>query len=330
MVKKISRALFLIFLTAVGIFAQTPSVSPTPLMPIQVSSLPVGLETILSEAEKQTINFQESFKNLLATETKNFEDYDKNGNLKTQTSVESNFFVYQSTKDKNFSSELRNVTKVDGKLVPDSQARADQFLAELGKTSTAERELEKIQDEGSRYDKTLRINGLTLFQAIALDRDLRPNFDFKLLDTESYQGKEVYVVSYQQIKQSPLISINGKSSNDAKVKADFDVSLPGSLKKNDVFLRGKLWIDKQTYQLWREERQLVVQAATPIVAMETVLEYQPSEFGILVPKKVSLQSNAIKRASKGNDFTAMTDTKAVFDYSKFRKFDVDVQILDDK
>ena len=328
MLKKTSYALFLMALTVVGVSAQTPMPSPSSQMSAQVSATPVGLESILAEAEKQAVNYQETFKNLLATETKTFEEYDKNGNPKNQTTVESNFFVYQSAKNKNVSSELRNVTKTDGKLVPDSQTRADRFLAELGKTTTAEKELEKIQDEGSRYDKTLKINGLTLFEAISLDNGLRSSFDFKLLGSENYQGTEVYVLSYQQTKKSPLITINEKSSNDKRIRAGFDVSLPGSLKKNDVFLRGKLWIDKRTFQIWREERQLVVQTATPIVAMETVLEYQPSEFGILVPKKVSLLSNFIKKNS--NKFTAAKDTRVVFDYSKFRKFNVDVQILDDK
>ncbi len=329
MIKNTSFTLFLITITATGVFAQTPTASPSAQMSAQVSATPIQLETILSEAEKQAINYQEEFKNLLATETKTFEEYDKNGNLKNLMTVESNFFVYQSEKNKDLSSELRNVTKVDGKLVPDSQARADRFLAELGKTSTAEKELEKIQDEGSRYDKTLRINGLTLFEALSLDDSLRSYFDYKLVGLENLQGKEVYVVSYQQTKKSPFITINEKASNDKRVKAGFDVSLPGSLKKNDVFLRGKLWIDKQNFQIWREERQLAVQTTTPIVAMETILEYQPSEFGILVPKKISLQLNNIKKNSKENEFTAVKDTKVIYDYSKFRKFNVDVKILDD-
>jgi hypothetical protein len=325
--KRTSFALFLIVLITAGTFAQTPVSSPQ--SSTQFSPTPVGLETILSEAEKQAVNYQEEFKNLLATETKTFEEYDKNGNLENQMNVESNFFVYQSAKNKNLSSELRNVTKVDGKLVPDSQARADRFLAELGKTSTAEKELEKIQDEGSRYDKTLRINGLTLFEAISLDDALRSYFDFRLIGSENYQGREVYVISYQQTKKSPFITVNEKASSEKRIIAGFDVNIPGALKKNDVFLRGKLWIDKQNFQIWREERQLAVQTAIPIVAMETILEYQPSEFGILVPKKISLQTNIIKKKSKENEFTAVKDSKITYDYSKFRKFNVDVKILDD-
>lgn len=327
MKKKICCSVFIIAAGAAALFGQMPTGSPKMSTPVQVLTPSTDLNTILTESEKQAGNYQETFKNLLATETKTFEEYDKNGNLKDQTSVESNFFVYQSAKSKNAASELRNIIKVDGKLVPDSQTRAERFLAELGKSKTAEKELEQIQDEGSRYDKTLKIDGLTLFEAISLEPALRPFFDFKLDAIENYQGREVYVVSYRQTKKTPLISINGKKP-ETDIVAGFDVDLPGALKKTDVLLRGTLMIDRQNFQLWREERQLVVQTPTPIVAMQTTLEYQASEFNILLPKKITLENYAVKK-SKSDAYTAIKDTKVVYDYSKFRKFDVDVQILDD-
>ncbi len=322
MIKKIVYFGLFIALTAVCVFAQTPS--PT----VSSSPVSVSLETILAEAEKQTLNYREVFNNLLATETKTFEKYDKNGDLKNRTVVESNFFVYQSSKDEKTSSELRNVLKVDDKLVPDSQARADRFLGELQKTKTVENELEKIQEEGSRYDKTLRVSGLTLYEAIALSPNLRPFFDFKLVGLDNYQGGEVYVVSYQQTKKSPFITNHEKQSKDKGLKANFDASLPGSLKKNDVFLRGKLWIDAKTFQIRREERQLAVQTAEPLVTMETIFEYQPSEYGIFVPKQISLLENSIKKNSEDR-YGAVKNSRVTFDYSKFRKSEVDVQIIDD-
>ena len=329
MIKKFVYAAFLTVSVSLCVFAQTPSPMPTPQMLPQMSPTPVvSLETILTNAEKQTANYREIFRDLLALETKIFERFDKNGEAKDKTSIESNFFVYQSSKDGKTSSELRNVIKVDNELVPESQARADRFLAELEKTSTVERELEKIQDEGLRYDKTFKISGLTLFEAIALLDNLRPVFDFKLLGTEVYQSREVYVVSYQQTRKSQFITINEKKSKEKGIKADYDVSIPGSLKKTDVFLRGKLLIDAQTFQIWREERQLAVQTAVPIVAQETVFEYQPSEYEILVPKKIVFTENKIKKTD-GNEFSATKNTRVSFDYSKFRKTNVDVQIIDE-
>lgn len=316
--KKFFCTAFLITLFAVGIFAQTPTPTPT-----------ADLETILTEADKQTDFYQQTFKDLLATETKTFEKFDKNGELKDETAVESIFLVYQSVKDANKTVELRNVVKVDNKLVPDSQTRADKFLSELQKASTAEKELEKIEKESLRYDKTLRIIGFTLNQAIALSANLRPIFDFKLLGTENIQGNEVYVVSYQQTKKSPFILINKNAGDINEAYTEYDIDIPGALKKNDVFLRGKLWIDARTFQLWREERQLAIQTSEPLVAIETVLEYSPSEYEILVPQKITFTENKIKKISKTDDYGAAKNLQAAFDYSKFRKTNVEVNIIDE-
>lgn len=327
MLKKIVCFAVLIVSTAVSTFAQTPSPMPSAIP--QAAPEPVNLETILTEAEKQIAVYQETFKDLLATETKTFEEYDKNGDLDEETVVESNFLVYQSAKDASRAVELRNVLKVDGKLIPDSQARADRFLGELQKSKTLEKELEKIQDEGLRYDKTLRIVGYTLFEGIVLASNLRPAFDFKLVSTENLDGREVFVVSYQQVKKSPFITIDEKESKESGIKADFDVNLPGALKKNDKFLRGKLWLDAQTFQIRREERQVIVQSNNaPLVALETTFEYAPSEFGILVPKKIIFTDNRLRKVNKDN-FNAVKDAKVTFDYSKFKKTNVEVQIIDE-
>ncbi|MCY7375810.1 MAG: hypothetical protein LH472_07540 [Pyrinomonadaceae bacterium] len=330
--KKIIYTTILTAFAAVGIFAQqTPAPPPTPQNYPQPAPTPINLEKVLDEAERQIVVYQETFRDLLATETKTFEEFDKNGELDGETIIESIFLVYQSAKDDKVSSELRNVVKVNNKLVPDSQARADRFLAELQKTKTLEKELEKIQNEGLRYDKTLIIVGFTLFEGIVLADNLRPVFDFKLVSTENYQGSEVFVVSYQQTKKSPFITIDEKQSKDVGVNADFDINLPGALKKNEKFLRGKLWIDAKTFQIRREERQIIVQTnAAPLVAQETVFEYVPSEFGIQVPKKITFLDNNLKKISKDDNFSAVKDTKVTFDYSKFKKTNVEVQISDDE
>lgn len=331
MIKKIIYTTILTAFATVCTSAQTPKATPSIRPAPTVAPAPADLNTILREATKQITVYQETFKDLLATETKTFEDYNKDGELRDATVIESNFLVYQSAKDQNSISELRNVIKVDDELVPDGQARTERFLAELEKSATAEKELEKIEREGSRYDKTLRIYGFTLYEGIALSENLRSVFDFKLVGVENYQGSEVYVVSYQQTKKSPYITVNEKPLDAKGGNADFDADIPGALKKNNKFMRGKLFFDRNTFQLWREERELTVQtAAAPLVLIETVFEYAPSEFGILVPKKISLVENEIKKVSKSDEFTAVKNMTVNFDYSKFKKTNVEVQILDDE
>jgi hypothetical protein len=288
------------------------------------------LETILDEAQKQTEFYRETFRDLLAEETKVFTEYDKNGNVEKTTSVKSNFLVYQSGKNVSATAELRNVFEVNGKSVPNGQQRAERFLAELEKAETLEKELKKIQSEGSRYDKTWEIYGLTLNQAVTLSPKMRPYFDYKLLGTENLQGSEVYVVAYQQTKKSPYTIFNEKDDPTNRESISFNLDVPGALKKNDKFLRGKFWIDARTFQLWREEMELTVQTPEPVVLLSTVFEYQPSEYEILIPRKITVVSNELKREKGGERYLAFKDSTVDLNYSRFRKANVEVRILDDE
>lgn len=319
MKKSIFIALTIILTGALNIFAQTPLPSPTPLPP---------LSRILEETQKQSDNYRETFKNLLADELKTFEEFDKKGNSDKKSTVKSSFLVYQSGRNAKTTAELRNVLEVNGKLIPDSQKRGEEFLAELDKQTTLESELKKLEKESSKYDNSWTVYGLTLNEAVSLAPNLRPNFDFKFVGTESYQGNEVYVVSYQQTKKSPNISVDNKNLSPDEFYLSFGLNLPGELKKEGVFLRGKLWIDAKTFRIWREEQELTAQIAQPLVILSTIFEYQTSDYGILVPKNIALTVYNTKK--DGNKYYTVKDTTIGFEYSKFRQTNVDVKILDEE
>lgn len=311
MIKRISFAVIYSLVLVICGFGQT---QPT-------------LDEILNQTEKQTANYQETFRNLLAVETKTFVDYDKNGEEKKRNSVEADFLVYQSSKNPKISFELRNVKNVDGKAIPNSQINSDTFFAELNKTSTLKSQLDKIQKTSSKYDKTFDISGLTLYEGIVLSQNLRPYFQYEITGKENIEGRDVYVISYWQTKESPFISINGKGADINNPGLEFEVDMPGGVKKNEFFLRGKFWVDAQNYQIWREERELVAQGNELLVLLETDFEYQSSNFGILVPKQINLLSNQIKK--KDGKFVTVRDSSVIFSYSNFRKTETDVKILDD-
>ncbi|CAN5751859.1 hypothetical protein BH24ACI1_BH24ACI1_27320 [soil metagenome] len=321
MFRKIIYAAILTALTAIFTFAQTPSPMPTP----QPSPTPVSLKTILTEAEKQTIAYRENFANLLAEEAKVFEKYDKKGKAGDKRTVESNFLVYQSAKDANSISEYRNVTRVDGKTVGDNEKRAEDFFEKVLKSTTADKELERIREENSRYDKNLVINGITLNQAVVLAAHIRPFFDFKIVGREQFEGREMFVVSYQQKSKSPYISVNEDNKSD-KLFIEFDVDTPGSVKELSALLRGELWIDAETYDVWRERRELTVQptgAANPFVVIEISFDYQKSENIGITPKRIVLINYALKR--KDEELKVLKQTQATFEYTKFTKSDVEVK-----
>lgn len=323
MSKTIFAALAFILLTSAYAFAQT---APTPTM---TPMAPPNLETILSEAQKQSEAYRESFRNLLAEETKTFEEFDRDGNLEDKTTIKSNFLVYQSGKDAKITTELRNVVEVDGKLVPNSQQRSNEFLGELEKETTLEKELKKIQSAGSKYDKSIEIDGFTLNEAVVLNPKIRLAIDFKLIGAENYQGSEVYVVSYQQTKKSPYVVVNDNLPATGELGFDFKVDVPGALKNADKFLRGRLWIDAKTFQLRREEQELTVQTPEPMVLLSSIFEYQSSDYGLLVPKRIFVTSYQLRKQKGNGKFAPVKDTSVNFDYSKFRQTNVEVKILDD-
>ncbi|HMS44062.1 MAG TPA: hypothetical protein PKE69_27795, partial [Pyrinomonadaceae bacterium] len=178
----------------------------------------------------------------------------------------------------------------------------------------------------------------TLIQAPNLDESLRSFFEFNSLgiDHPSYSlekiegmnGRKIFVFEYRQTKASPNISINQKKSNQSGLNINLEVDLPDSFKKSDVFLRGTLWIDAETFQIWREEREVAAEKDKKLIVLQrTVFEYQPSEYGILLPKQITFLQNKAKKVS--GSFVETKIQSIVFQYSRWRKSNVDVQILDD-
>lgn len=308
---------FVLFLSAAPVFGQITQPSPSPT--------PVSLETLLAEAEKQTVEYKNNFNNLLAEEVKIFDSYDKNGEIKNTRRIESNFLVYQSVKIPRRTVEYRNVTKVDGEQIGDLEKRAEDFFKDVLKSESAEKELEKIQKESSRYDKNLDINGLTLNQAPVLAEHIRPFLNFNLAGEEIFGNREVYVVDYTQKSKSPFIVFN-EDAKPGKLYLTYFLDLPKQLRKNEPFLSGRLWIDKENYQVLAEQRNVLVKPenqAKPITVMEMSFEYQMSDLGMLTPKKITLTDYNIK--TKKDEFTVTKDNQATFEYTKFTQSDVEVK-----
>ena len=319
------KLLFIVlFFSGVSAFAQisqpSPQILPSP------SPTPVSLETILTEADKQKNVYWENFSNLLAEELKTFEEYDKNGELKKSRRIESNFLVYQSVKNPERTVEYRNVTKVDGETVGNVEKRAEDFFNDLLKSDSAEKELEKIQKESSRYDKNLDIAGLTLNQAPILAEHIRAALNFNLVGEERLENRDVYVIDYTQKTKNPYIIFNDDAAKPEKLYLTYSLDLPKQLRKSEPFLSGRLWIDKETFQVLAEQRNVVVKPENqekPITVMEMSFGYQLSELGFLTPKKITLTDYNIKM--KDDKFTVTKDNKATFEYTKFTQSNVEVK-----
>jgi hypothetical protein len=89
-------------------------------------------------------------------------------------------------------------------------------------------------------------------------------------------------------------------------------------------MRGKFLIDAATFRLWREEREITIQpdgAAAPLVVVREDFDFQRSDFGLLVPKKIT----HTHYWAKTRENAAIKEIQVKFEYSKFTKPDVEIK-----
>ena len=300
----------LIAISAVSALAQTVPLPST--------------EEILDRAGKQSAAYTEAFKNLLAIETKTFDIFKKDGEPKKHRTVVSNFLVYPLSKTANQVVEFRNVLSVDGKSVGDADKRAQNLFEKVAGSESSENEITKLREESTRHDLEIAISGMTLFEGLALNTNLRPSFEFSVKPVEKVNGRSVYIVTYRQTKDSPYITVNSNQKRSAgEPGIDYEIDVDKAVSLN-ARLRGTLAIDAETFQLWSEIRELTIQLAgnvTPITVIEDRFEFQTSDFGILTPKLIShTQYRATIKENR-----AIKEAHISFEYGNFSRPGVEVK-----
>lgn len=282
----------------------------------------IPLVQILEKADQQRQIYEETFKNIFAEERKTFQSFGKDGSLKRSYQVESNFLVYQSNKNAAVITEYRNVTKFDGKNVVANEQDSERFFNILLQSQSVNDELSKIKYQSSKFDRDLMVSDLTLRQSPVLAEHIRPYFDFKIISIEN--GK--YLIQYQQIRKSPFVLVNDPESTETRLTMDFGVNLPSPIRETNARVRGKLWIDAQTFQTWREERELTIQPekmANPLIVFQLNFEFGKETLDILVPKQITLVSYLVKLHK--NELITIKDAQLNFEYYGFSSLGVKVK-----
>ena len=279
---------------------------------------------IVDNTATQSKAYVEEFKNLISEEKKTFEIFDKKSEVKKRRTVESTFLVYPLSKAEGEVAEFRNIISVDGKKIDRTDERATDFFKRVTASEDSQKELDRIRDESTRFDEDFAISGLTLFQAVALSDQLRPVFQFSLIGNDRIEGHEVYVIQFHQVKADPSITINSRVAPVGMASHNYDIEIDDETVELNARIRGKLWVDVETFNIRRELRERTIQPAgymQPIVVAENILEFTDSEFGILVPQKLThLQYRVALK-----NLEVRKDTRVVFDYGKFSRPDVEVK-----
>jgi hypothetical protein len=288
----------------------------------QTATVSTTLETneIVRRAADETRHFRDEFRNLLAKEVRTFRIYDKKSSLKKQRIIVSNFLVYDLSTTKDQTTEFRNVVSVDGKPVSDPDDRAVELFEKVSRASTASKELERIQKESLRYDEEIKMFGLTLYQAIALNEKIRDVIDFQSAGSAKVQGTDTIVLKFRQTKPSFYINTSGNPPVDAVLDYEF-----GS-KSAESLIDGTLWIDSRTFQIVREERNLWIREkdmTVPALLTADVFEFEESRFTIRTPKHIVHVEYWVD-----SDHRGAKHIEIEYDYSAFTR--PDVEVLPDK
>jgi hypothetical protein len=289
-------------------------------VPIQAQyGVPPVADTVVRSSQQAT-RYADEFKNLLGREIKTVRTFDKNESVKKERVIVSNFLVYELLRNRGSITEFRTVVSVDGKPVPEAEKRTVQLFERVSKAQTSADELERIQKESLRYDEEIQIVGLTLFQGIALDERVRDAFKFEVVGREKLNETEAYILEYRQIKDTDMIRISGKPGAAAVLDYDYDV---GELRNARPRLRGRLWIEINSYRIVREVRELLIQAdgfEKPVLIAANEFDFSPSEFGINTPRRIVHSQFRIDPKNR----RAFKDVEYQFLYSDFARPKVEV------
>lgn len=252
--------------------------------------------------------YERTFRDLVAQETKTVEEFDDRGTRTRGRQIVSDFILYSSSRT-DATAEYRDVLSVDGEIVKTRERRAIELLTAAAAESSVEKELERINNESTRYEFGMHWVGFTTNQAswIKTWRDL---FQFESLGEESIDGHTVVVLRYQQTTSRP---------------GSFGIRLPGAFVPRSMLIRGKLWLDAATGQLWRSEEEFTVRhrtRGTAFVWARIDKDYVASDFGIGVPRRIVLNQYSHYREPKNGPPVLALSSRTTLSYEGFRRFGV--------
>ncbi len=300
------RILYLLVLLSLANTVPAFGQQPTPSQPNAA-----GLEELTRRASLSVSEYKAKFKDLTADEEQKVEEYDSEGKLKRQRRIVSDLIIYQSQLDTSLTAEYRYVSAVDGVAVAKREERLGNLFNRLAKADSVKKELDRISRESRRYDHQYSLYGMTLNQGLPLDESLRSSFQFTDAGRERVNGRDVIVLRYQQVAQSPHLTTK--------------VSLPSVLKGAEPLYRGRLWLDAETAQIWREERELTLRLSSlnhPLVLWRFEFEYARSSYGILTPQRIVWSYYDRGRTGADKLPELLLGAKVTFEYSNFRRFNV--------
>jgi hypothetical protein len=269
----------------------------------------IDVDQIVTRFLANAEDYEKTFRNLAAEETKTIEVFRASGEIDKRRQIVSDLLVYRSPRaGRDETTEYRDVRSVDGKAVQKRGERALQLLTNASKAGSLEKELQAINRETYRYEFHRHLRGFTIHQGGMFKR-WREDFRFEWVGREWAAGHDVVVVDYRQTGPNPRSTLR----------------VPKEFGDPSLLHRGRLWLDAQTCQLWRDVWEVVApHPATPdpLVMIHRESVYGPSRFGILAPERIVFDwLSRFSHTKNGRPSFALSE-RTTFTYGSFKRFDV--------
>lgn len=268
----------------------------------------VDVDRLVTRFLATTDEYEKTFQNLVAEETKSIEVFNESGSVEKRRQIVSDLLVYRSPGHGQATTEYRDVKTVDGKAVDNRGERAMKLVLRASSAASLEKELEAINRETWKYEFKRHLRGYAIHQG-GVFKAHREAFQVTLAGRERIDGRDVAVLDYQQTGRV----------------AGFLLHLPKEFGNPPRRHRGRLWLDAETGQSWRELWELVVShpaVAEPLVMLREERSYAPSRFGILVPRRIVFEwFTHFSHPKKGRPAFRLSE-RTTFTYDAFRRFEV--------
>jgi len=255
--------------------------------------------------------YRNTFRNLVAEETRLFETFKESGKTERRREVVADLIVYQSSRTgERTTAEYRDVRSVDGKAIAKRGERAVELLTKASNSGSLEKELDTIDRETERYEFSFHVRGFTINIA-GPHRENVGNYTFEEVGREPMAGRDVVVLAFRQTTRDP-------SLRPPRLPREFG-SDPA------LFSRGRLWLDRETGQAWRVIWEILVQHPTnseSLMVMRQEATYRASEFGIPVPERIMFEWRDHFSHPKGGVPAFGVRERITYTYGAFRTFRV--------
>jgi len=265
------------------------------------------VDAIVRDADARRREYMETFKSLTAVETRVTERLDRNGVLEKQRTVVSDFLVYQSTLKSNAVSEYRIAREVDGKAVGNATENGIKTFQRLAAAKTLEQEFDRLREANAKYALGYAAWGSTVNPLAIFREEIRDQIAFSLVGRDRVNDRDVVIVSFQS-----------KGFRPVEPK-----SIYRQFRKPQSGVRGRAWLDAETWRAHRWEGETLAvddTLTTPVVLMRYDVEYGPSAYDLLTPRKIVV--SFFDRSEKKTPQIRWLNARITYTYDAFKRFEV--------